>query len=36
MDLDTNFHESEKLFFEKLGYIKRDDDEDEDAEDSED
>ena len=26
MDIDTNFHESESLFFNKLGYIKRDED----------
>lgn len=30
MDLDCNFHESENLFFEKLGYTKQDEDNDED------
>ena len=34
MDLDTNFHEGESLFFNKLGYIKKDDDADADQEDS--
>ena len=26
MDIDPNFHESERLFFEKLDHIKKDDD----------
>ena len=34
MDLDTNFHEGESLFFNKLGYIKKDDDTEADQEDS--
>mmetsp|Transcript_25026 Transcript_25026/g.31298 ORF Transcript_25026/g.31298 Transcript_25026/m.31298 type:complete len:98 (-) Transcript_25026:371-664(-) len=32
MDIDTNFHESESLFFDKLGYIKKDKDADEEEE----
>ena len=26
MDIDCNFHESENLFYDKLGYIRLDDD----------
>ena len=37
MDIDVNFHESESMFFDKLGYIKRedasDDESDKDADD---
>jgi len=32
MDIDGNFHESEALFFGKLGYIKREDDAEEEEE----
>ena len=32
MDIDPNFHESERLFFEKLDHIKREDDEQSDEE----
>ena len=35
MDIDGNFHESEALFFGKLGYTKREDDAEEEEEEEE-
>ena len=32
MDIDANFHESERLFFDKLGYVKKDEDAEEEEE----
>ena len=31
MDIDCNFHESESLFFNKLGFVKRDEDNEDDS-----